>query len=248
MMLNSGVWFKYPDRSSTTKPSSGNSGKISIQVRRFGMVLLAVWWSLTGLSWGQEIVLIDFNQEQHAIPQGWELRVKRGNPELQLVPVAEGQALHLRSDNASFALQKHVRISLQDNPFLVWKWKVTELPSGGDFRQRHTDDQAAQLIVAFSTSRFISYIWDSSVPKGTFGEAPAPPFRKILALVMQSGSQALGSWITERRNVVQDYLRLFGETPEAIRGVRIQINSQHTRSCAEAYWRSIVLTGHQRTS
>jgi hypothetical protein len=60
---------------------------------------------------------------------------------------------------------------------------------------------------------------------------------------MQSGPQALDTWITERRNLVQDYTRLFGEAPEAIEGLRIQINSQHTRSHAEAYWRSIGLTG-----
>jgi hypothetical protein len=60
---------------------------------------------------------------------------------------------------------------------------------------------------------------------------------------MQSGPQALGTWITERRHLVQDYTRLFGEAPEAIEGLRIQINSQHTRSHAEAYWKSIVLTG-----
>jgi hypothetical protein len=201
------------------------------------------WYSLAGISRAQEVVLVDFNQAQNAVPQGWELLVKKGNAQLQLVPLVDGQALQLRSENASFALQKKVRLSLQNTPFLVWQWKVTHLPKGGDFRQRHTDDQAAQLIVAFSSTRFISYIWDSTVPRGTIGSAPAPPFRKILALVVQSGPQALNTWITERRNLVHDYTRLFGEAPKAIRGVRIQINSQHTRSRAESYWKFIVLTG-----
>jgi hypothetical protein len=209
---------------------------------KFGLTLVIVWYGLAGRGWGQEIVLVDFNQTQKAVPQGWTLLVNRGDPQLQLISVADGQALHMRSKNASFALQKEVAIPLQNHPFLVWQWKVTVLPKGGDFRQRHTDDQAAQLIVAFSASRFISYIWDSTVPKGTSGAAPAPPFRKILALVMQSGPQALDTWITERRNLVQDYTRLFGTPPQTLHGLRIQINSQHTRSHAESYWKSVVLT------
>ncbi len=215
---------------------------------RTGLAALAVLLGLIGTAWGQEVVLIDFNNATQAVPNGWKLFVNQGQPQLQLVPARGGQALQLRSDRASFALQKKAHLSLQDTPYLVWQWKVTELPKGGDFRRRRTDDQAAQLIVAFSASRFISYIWDSTVPKGTFAQAPAPPFRRILALVMQSGPHALDTWITERRNLVEDYRQMFGETPETIRGLRIQINSQHTDSYAEAYWKSIVLTGPQRAA
>lgn len=215
---------------------------------KFGIVLATIWWGLLGASWGQEIVLVDFSQTQATVPPGWELLVNKGEARLRLVSEAHGQALQLRSEAASFALQKKGRIPLQDHPVLVWQWKVTQLPTGGDFRESDTDDQAAQLIVAFSSSHFISYLWDSTVPRGTMGDAPAPPFRKILALVLQSGAQALGTWITERRHLVQDYTRLFGETPESIEGLRIQINSQHTRSAAEAYWKSIVLTGPSTTA
>lgn len=210
-----------------------------------GLFLLLLWAGLATSVYAQDIVLIDFTRAHQAIPQGWELYVNEGDPQVQLVTTIDGQALQMRSDNASFALQKKLDLPLQDTPFLTWQWKVTTLPDGGDFRQRHTDDQAAQLIVAFSNTRFISYIWDSTVPKGTSGEAPAPPFQKILALVMQSGRQALGTWITERRNLVQDYQALFGEAPTTLRGIRIQINSQHTNSQAESYWKSIVLTKKQ---
>ena len=215
---------------------------------RLAIVSLAIWGSLSGVSRGQEQILVDFNKTQKAIPPGWELYVTTGDPRLQLVSEADGQVLQLQSKSASFAIQRKVDVSLQDTPVLVWKWKVTQLPEGGDFRQRATDDQAAQLIVAFSASRFISYIWDSTVPKGTFGKAPTLPFRRVLCLVMQSGPQALGNWITERRNLVEDYTRLFGEAPKAMRGLRIQINSQHTRSHAESYWKSIVLTNTQHAA
>jgi hypothetical protein len=176
------------------------------------------------------------------VPEGWELSVKTGEADLQLVQDEGKQALRMLSNQASFSLQKKFQISLQATPFLVWGWKATELPKGGDFRRSSTDDQAAQLIIAFSSSRFLSYIWDSTAPKGTIASAPAPLFKKIFAVVMQSGMQSLGTWITERRNLVDDYKQAYDEEPEVIEGVRIQINSQHTQSRAESYWHSIVVT------
>jgi len=206
------------------------------------VMILGLWGSCAGVAWGQKVVLVDFSTARETVPQGWELSVKTGEAHLRLVQDNGKQALQMRSEQASFALQKEVDIALQKAPFLVWQWKVTELPRGGDFRRSGTDDQAAQLIVAFSSSRFLSYIWDSTAPKGLVASAPAPLFKKIFAVVMQSGEQGLGNWITERRNLIEDYKQAYGDAPEVIEGIRIQINSQHTESRAESYWRSIALT------
>ena len=206
------------------------------------VMMLGIWGSGVGVTWGQHTVLVDFSTARETVPQGWELSVKTGEPHLQLVHDSGKQALQMRSEQASFALQKKVHIALQGSPFLVWQWKATELPRGGDFRRPDADDQAAQLIVAFSSRHFLTYIWDSTAPKGLVAAASAPAFKKIFAVVMQSGSQGLGTWITERRNLIDDYKQAFGAAPEAIEGVRMQINSQHTQSRAEAYWYSIAVT------
>jgi len=72
--------------------------------------------------------------------------------------------------------------------------------------------------------------------------APAPLFKKIFAVVMQSGMQELGTWITERRNLIDDHKQAYGEEPKVMEGVRIQINSQYTQSRTESYWHSIAVT------
>lgn len=208
------------------------------------VVYLMLSFSIAGtaLAQAQETVLVDFSSSREAVPPGWELIVKTGEAALQLVQDNGRQALQMRSDQASYALQKKTNIALQSSPFLVWQWKVTELPTKGDFRKSSTDDQAAQLIVAFSSSRFLAYIWDTTAPKGIMATAPAPLFKKIFALVMQSGPKELGTWITERRNLVEDYKQAYGEDPETVEGIRIQINSQHTQSRAESYWQSVLVT------
>ena len=207
-----------------------------------GVILCGIWGHYTSFAWGQSTVLVDFSTTRETVPQGWELSVNTGEPHLQLVQDDGKQALRMLSDQASFSLQKKVHIVLQPSPFLVWDWKVTQLPKGGDFRRTSTDDQAAQLIIAFSSSRFLSYIWDSTAPQGMIAAAHAPLFKKLFAVVVESGTQKLGTWITARRNLIDDYKQAYGEEPEAIQGVRIQINSQHTKSRAESYWQSIAVT------
>jgi hypothetical protein len=209
------------------------------------VLMLGMWGSIIagpGVVAGQHTVVVDFSTAREPVPPGWELSVKTGEPQLQLVQDDGKPALRMRSEQASFSLQKKVQIALQKSPFLVWEWKATELPRGGDFRKSSTDDQAAQLIVAFSSSQFITYIWDTTAPKGTMASAPAPLFKKIFAIVMESGPQELSKWITERRNLIDDFKQTFGEEPETIEGIRIQINTQHTESRGESYWRSIVVT------
>lgn len=210
--------------------------------RYLGVILCGIWGSCANLAWGQSTVLVDFSATRETVPKGWELAVNAGEPQLQIVQEDGKQALRMRSEEASFSLQKKIRISLQASPLLVWNWKVTELPKQGDFRRSGADDQAAQLIIAFSSSRFLSYIWDSTAPRGVIAAAPAPLFKKIFAVVMQSGMQGLGTWITERRNLIDDYKQVYGEEPEVMEGVRIQINSQHTQARAESYWHSIAVT------
>ena len=207
-----------------------------------GVILCAIWGSCASLVWGQSTVIVDFSSTRQTVPEGWERSVNAGEPDLQLVQDEGKQALRMRCNEASFSLQKKIQVSLQTSPFLVWDWKVTELPKGGDFRHSDSDDQAAQLIIAFSSSRFLSYIWDSTAPKGMIAATSAPLFKKIFAVVMQSGPQGLGTWITERRNLIDDYKQAYGEEPEVIEGVRIQINCQHTQSRAESYWHSIAAT------
>jgi hypothetical protein len=57
-----------------------------------------------------------------------------------------------------------------------------------------------------------------------------------------TGAGQIGNWLTQKRNVVEDYRALFGESSERAVAIRMQINSQHTKSVAEVFWRTIRFT------
>lgn len=196
------------------------------------------------VSWADDRVVVgDFSLGAQAkgAPEGWELAEKSGRAFLSLTNVDGLNALLMRSADTSFSLQRQVKVDLEQYPILTWKWKVTKLPTGGDFRKGDTDDQAAQLFLALSKTKAIVYLWDTTAPEGLIAEAKAPPAMKIKAVVIRSGPAQTGKWLTETRNVYQDYKKLYGGGDKApvVSGMRIQINSQHTKTLAESCFADI---------
>jgi hypothetical protein len=170
------------------------------------------------------------------LPSDWTIKVKDGKPDVSVCQDEVGPCLHLKSVKASFSLERGVDVDLGRTPVLAWRWKVSQLPPGGDFRRSGTDDQAAQVLVAFADRRVLTYIWDTSAPKGVAQSASSIPLVHVFAVVCQSGAADANRWIEEKRDVAADYQRAFGKSAPRVKGLRLQINSQHTGSIAESYF------------
>lgn len=180
------------------------------------------------------------------IPEGWSLEKKTGRPVISMEKDNDAFYVHLVSGgNSSFGLRKEARVDVKRYPILSWRWKATKLPKGGDVRKSSTDDQALQIYVAFKESGLlgmntpvIGYIWDNDAPKGWTGRSPQTGGDKLRYIVLRNKTDNVGQWYTERRNIYQDYKRLFadvngGEPQSTTTGLQIYINSQRTKSPAE---------------
>jgi hypothetical protein len=170
------------------------------------------------------------------LPPDWQIKVNHGHPDVSVCSATDGPCLHLKSASASFGLERSVDVDLAQMPYLTWNWKVTQLPPSGDFRRAATDDQAAQVLVAFADRHIVSYIWDSTAPKGTAQNASFIPLVHVFDIVCESGAADANRWISESHNVVDDYQRAYGKPPSRVKGLRIQITSQHTGATAESYF------------
>lgn len=193
--------------------------------------LLSAWTSQLAV-----VVLNTTNLGSGRIPTDWQVKVNRGKPVFDVCADANGPCLHLKSDKASFALQRDLDIDPSRLPYLTWRWKVTRLPAGGDFRHAFSDDQAAQVMVGFADRRVLTYLWDTTEPRGASGEASAIPLVHIFAVVCESGAAHQNQWLAESRNVAADYERAYGRPAPRVKGLRLQINSQHTGTIAESYF------------
>jgi hypothetical protein len=179
------------------------------------------------------------------LPADWQIKINHGKPDISVCNEGES-CLHLKSEKSSFALEHRVDLDPSQMPFLTWRWKVAQLPAGGDFRHASTDDQAAQVLVAFDDKRILTYIWDSSAPKGTIQSASNIPLVRIYAVVCQSGTGEANKWIAESRNIAADYERAYGRPAPRVKGLRLQINSQHTGTTAESYFGEVAFRSIQQ--
>ena len=182
------------------------------------------------------IVLNTANWGGGRLPSDWQIKVNHGKPDVSVCRDGDGSCLHLKSAKSSFALEHGVDVNPYDTRFLTWRWKIAQLPAGGDFRRAATDDQAAQVLVAFSDRRVLTYIWDTTAPKGTAQNASSIPLVHVYAVVCESGGTDANRWVSEVRDVAADYERAYGKAAPPVKGLRIQINSQHTGTAAESYF------------
>lgn len=175
--------------------------------------------------------------------QGWKLKEWKGKADFEVVEAEASTAFHLKSVSTSMALYKEVKFDIRDYPFLNWSWKAVELPAGGDVRKKSADDQAAQVYVVFPrwpapvNSRIIGYIWDTTVPAGVSIQSTKSSYTKYI--VVRGGNGDLNKWLTEKRNVYQDYKRLFKEDPPKVGSVSVMIDSDDTKTSAESFVGSI---------
>jgi hypothetical protein len=169
--------------------------------------------------------------------QGW------GNPAYDFTVVEQdGQrVLHLKSAGDSSNINKdvHGRVRLAETPVLEWTWKVVVLPKGGDARRAERDDEAGQVFVVWPRfpqavrSQIIGYIWDTTAPVGSVFKSKKSA--TVTYVVVRSGPADLGKWITERRNVRQDFKRIYGEEPDDPGGISFGIDSDDVKGTAESF-------------
>jgi hypothetical protein len=194
---------------------------------------------------GEEVIILN-KYKTEALAE-WDKPVLFGTGNWKVLNDSGVQVLKLRTESSSFALEKSITVDLKRTPYLEWEWKVTVLPTGGNVASPEADDQAAQLLVVFPKALFerrkvITYIWDPTAPKGTIAAGAGPIYLNVKAIVVESGHSQIGKWLPEKRNVVEDFRAVFGVAPEHAVAIRIQINSQHTKSDAEVFWKTIRFT------
>jgi len=197
--------------------------------------------SLAGTAQISFIVLNTLNWQPGHLPDGWQVKINRGRPEIATIREGNSNYLDLKSHDSSYGLERAVDVDPHDAPFLTWKWQVKELPKGGDFRHIKTDDQAAQVLVAFADKRILSYIWDSTAPPGIMESASSIPLVHVYAFVCRSGAADLNRWLTESHNLASDYVKAYGRPAPRVKGIRLQINTQHTGTSAESCFGEVAI-------
>ena len=231
----------------------------------FVMGIAAAAWSA-----GEEVLLLGRLASPPApevLPQGWKpltFRNIAATTRYSVVPDGAGFVLKAESRAAASGLYRPVDLAPTVYPILAWRWKVENILAKGDERRKEGDDYAARIYVAFQydpgaatlwektrygTYRLfygeyppkavINYIWANRLPKGAAIDNAFTDRAKMIAV--QSGPQEIGRWLSEERNLYEDYRRLFGQEPPRIAGIALMTDTDNTGESAVAYYDQIVL-------
>lgn len=232
------------------------------------MMLLCLFPLLVHAEGNQALEVGNFSSAQvgATFPQGWEPLHFEKIPEHTQYELVEDEGrvvVKAVSHQSSSGLTREVTINPQDYPVVEWSWKVENVLKKGDVTSKAGDDYPARLYITFaydSTNvgffeklKFetiklvygqyppigaINYIWESVSPVGTM--VPNPYTDRVHMIVVESGEAKLNQWVTEERNIVEDYRKAFGADPPTISGVAIMTDTDNTKESAIAYFGDIV--------
>ena len=175
------------------------------------------------------------------VPPGWRpYETPGGRPAYDFAVVEDDgrRALRLKSANDHSTIAREAPIPLTTAPVLHWDWKVLKFPDGADLREKKTSDATGHIFViwprfpALLRSRLIGYVWDAALPVGTI--LTSRKTGTVTFVVVRSGTERRGQWVSESRNVAEDYRRIYGEAMVDPQAVALSIDSNDTHSAAEA--------------
>lgn len=176
----------------------------------------------------------------------WQERSFVGNTEYDIVDDHGVAVLRGRTDGQASVLYRKKQIDLTETPWLKWSWKVSRIYSDIDEQARSGDDYPARLYVVAKTGLFpwnilsINYVWSSTSPIDSDWKNPYSD--KAAMIAVQSGQAQVGNWTEQRRNVAEDFQRVFGQRVNRIQGFAIMVDGDNTGQMATAWFGNIEFT------
>lgn len=187
-----------------------------------------------------EIIIADFSNNNI---KKWEPHSFQGTTEYKLFKDNEITVLKAVSQNAASGLVKKQQIDLTKTPFLNWSWKVEHSLYRLTETFKKGDDFAARIYVVkdggvfFWRTLALNYVWSSGQAKLSTWDNPFTGNAKMISI--QSGNSLKQQWVTEKRNVYEDFKKVFGQNVRFIDAVAIMTDTDNSGQSATAYYGDI---------
>ncbi|MAS15454.1 MAG: hypothetical protein CMH69_19430 [Nitratireductor sp.] len=122
--------------------------------------------------------------------------------------------------NSASGLYREVGYRITDHPWLEWSWRVERLQRTADIREKGREDFGAAIFLIFGRPSILNkdvptlaYVWTSDrLAQGTIVDSAHHP-GMVRYIFARSGQTSIGQWVSERRNVVDDFRQAFGREP-----------------------------------
>ena len=187
----------------------------------------------------------------------------------ELVPIDGHPVLRVQTDH-SYANLVHdlPDFALAPGMQLRWRWRLDQPLQGTDLRRREGDDSPLKVCVLFDlpieqigfvernllrAARSVSgeklpaatlcYVWDAMLAPGTLLHNAFT--HRVRMIVVDSGEQHLGQWVSHRQDLAADFLRAFGNesaTVPPLAAVLVGADSDNTGGQSLGYVGDVTLS------
>lgn len=189
----------------------------------------------------EKILIDDF---ENGISKEWKEKSFKGKTSYTIVNEGGNHILRAESIGSASGLIYKYSYDPKNYPILLWKWKVENILKKGDATKKQGDDFAARIYVVFPhwfppKTKSLNYIWANKLKKGSI--VANKFYSKAILIAVESGEENIGKWISEKRNVYQDYKDVFNEEPPKVGAIAIMTDTDQTGERALAYYDDIYI-------
>ena len=170
--------------------------------------------------------------------EGWQVRDFEDETRYRIVEAGGTRVLEAVSEAAASSFYLEREFDVAARPPLEWRWRIEAPLAVADERAKAGDDFAARVYAVapgeglFALPIAISYVWSGSAPVGA--DWPNPFTSKVRMVAVESGPARAGAWRSYRRNIREDFRRLFGREVDEPEGVAVMTDADNSRQRARA--------------
>ena len=139
-----------------------------------------------------------------------------------------------------------------------WRWKIEHVYEKGNAEEKSGDDYPIRVYVMFRYDpdrgsfgekltygiakafygeypphSSLNYIWSNKSQARTIMQSPYTDRSQMI--ILQSGKEKAGQWVTEEVNILEDYKKAFGKNPPPEASIAIMNDSDNTGETAVSY-------------
>lgn len=208
------------------------------------------------------------------LPSPWRLvglpKGKAPLAQLDITTLGTERVLRLATDKSyGTGLHELTPTVLSHGRTLKWRWRLEQPLLMADLKLKAADDAALKVCAMFdmpldklgfwernlvrlarnaSGERIpgatLCYVWDHKLPTGS--ELPNAYSKRLRYIVLDSGEQKLGQWVSHERDLAADLQRAFGhefDTPPPLIALVVGADSDNTQGKSLAYLGDVSLPG-----
>ncbi len=173
----------------------------------------------------------------------WKRKVFANDTTYSVISLNSRNVLKASTDNSASVLYKKIDIDLIKTPYLNWSWRVENTYTDLNPKSKQGDDYPARVYVVYKggflpwQALSLNYVWANQKEPDEFW--PNPFTDSAMMIPVHSGEDGLGQWQHYKKDIREDFRRMFSKDITKIHGVAVMADSDNAMQKAVSYFGDI---------